>query len=641
VSALAFGDVDGDGDDELALGRNAGPNMRFEVHDLDPATGTWNVIVDEGGSGWGDDRGVSALAFGDVDGDGDDELALGRTAGANMRFEVHDFDPATHAVTVLVDEGGDGWGDDRGVTALALPDTAHDTDGDWLPDCVERAGWDATGDGTVDVNLAAMGADPLRIDVFVEIDCLVDEALGGTLGHSHCPTRQALRQAVATFASAPVRNPDGRLGIQLHLDTGTLFGSGVEAVPGADGAVGSFGNLGGGNAILEMNNEIVDLDGAVGDPGTDVDAIRDANFDSDRRRVFRYALFGHQTNFRRPVNDCTSGRSADPDLIVTLGGLSTGGFPCWATDANGFSVGSDDEQAGTFVHELGHTLELAHGGFDDGTNNKPNYLSVMNYLFQQCDVPPSPTPGIPGGCDYSRTALPDLDETALDECAGIDGGSLGYGPMDWDGDLTFEGPSCAVPTAAVAADVNGDGRNTVLAGREDWTRLEYEIEPRDGDAGDGGVDPEELAAARAHLGARLRPDLVVTIAPVAGQPGQVRVDVANRGGGPALGTRLTVVDPPTSAPVPLGAVPAGGSVQRTIAVAAPPRCGGAVAVVVTATDFVRSPVTVKERHRVGPVCPSPVDELTGSVDVGPSPVDGLTGSVDGGTERPTALAPRS
>ncbi len=34
------------------------------------------------------------------------------------------------------------------------------------------------------------------------------------------------------------------------------------------------------------------------------------------------------------------------------------------------------------MHELGHNLGLQHGGADDW-NNKPNYLSVMNYLFQQ------------------------------------------------------------------------------------------------------------------------------------------------------------------------------------------------------------------------------------------------------------------
>ncbi len=56
-------------------------------------------------------------------------------------------------------------------------------------------------------------------------------------------------------------------------------------------------------------------------------------------------------------------------------------------------VGTEDEQIGTLMHELGHTLTLTHGGtYHEDPNNpgvptdelncKPNYLSVMNYLFQ-------------------------------------------------------------------------------------------------------------------------------------------------------------------------------------------------------------------------------------------------------------------
>ena len=43
--------------------------------------------------------------------------------------------------------------------------------------------------------------------------------------------------------------------------------------------------------------------------------------------------------------------------------------------------GTTDEQAGTFMHELGHTLGLRHGG-GDGENCKPNYLSIMSYSRQ-------------------------------------------------------------------------------------------------------------------------------------------------------------------------------------------------------------------------------------------------------------------
>jgi hypothetical protein len=71
--------------------------------------------------------------------------------------------------------------------------------------------------------------------------------------------------------------------------------------------------------------------------------------------------------------------------------------------------------AATLMHELGHALGLHHGGRDD-INGKPNYLSVMNYTFQFRDlVADRPL-------DYSRWALPPLDEHALIDANGILGG---------------------------------------------------------------------------------------------------------------------------------------------------------------------------------------------------------------------------
>jgi hypothetical protein len=41
---------------------------------------------------------------------------------------------------------------------------------------------------------------------------------------------------------------------------------------------------------------------------------------------------------------------------------------------------------GTFMHELGHNLDLRHGG-DEEQNYKLNYLSVMNYQYQIHGIP--------------------------------------------------------------------------------------------------------------------------------------------------------------------------------------------------------------------------------------------------------------
>jgi hypothetical protein len=71
------------------------------------------------------------------------------------------------------------------------------------------------------------------------------------------------------------------------------------------------------------------------------------------------------------------------------------------------------------MHELGHNLGLLHGG-PDSVNCKPNYQSVMNYLFQ--------THGLQTASgqitfDYSRQTLPVLNESALNE-SGL--GSMAY-----------------------------------------------------------------------------------------------------------------------------------------------------------------------------------------------------------------------
>ena len=115
------------------------------------------------------------------------------------------------------------------------------------------------------------------------------------------------------------------------------------------------------------------------------------------------------------------------------------------------------------MHELGHNLRLEHGGGDD-VNYKPNYLSVMNYLYEG-GIPRADSIGsnVPDRAltylDYSEQALPisgntpgALDTTDLNEPAGLGSGTADVfsyfdanctlrtaasnGPVDWDGDGT-------------------------------------------------------------------------------------------------------------------------------------------------------------------------------------------------------------
>jgi hypothetical protein len=107
---------------------------------------------------------------------------------------------------------------------------------------------------------------------------------------------------------------------------------------------------------------------------------------------------------------------------------SLGSFPAYCNN----QLGSVQEQGGTIMHELGHTLTLAHGGtyYDDQTNPsvptyefncKSNLLTVMSYLFQARGFPdPVLLPDGTHPISYSSQGFSPLNETTLlSESTGI------------------------------------------------------------------------------------------------------------------------------------------------------------------------------------------------------------------------------
>jgi hypothetical protein len=116
---------------------------------------------------------------------------------------------------------------------------------------------------------------------------------------------------------------------------------------------------------------------------------------------------------------------------------------------------------GTLMHELGHNLNLRHGG-DEDENFKPNYLSVMNYLWQVYGIFVSSQPGnadptniVALRLDYSGYVLPPLNELHLDERIGLGGplNSTDVGAFLASGSSQYS----LIPVAAAPFDWNLNG----------------------------------------------------------------------------------------------------------------------------------------------------------------------------------------
>jgi hypothetical protein len=167
-------------------------------------------------------------------------------------------------------------------------------------------------------------------------------------------------------------------------------------------------------------------------------------------------------------------------------------LPCWPVP--------DYEWATMFMHELGHNLGLYHGGYGSPAggglvftdNNKPNYVSVMNYAYSNQEPIVTSSTTSPSGywyrVDYSDETLPPLDEHNLDETAGIgptlhptdyilwccqfNGFAPANGPIDWNQNGT-------ATDTHVSGDINNDGQLTVLKGFNDWDEVHQYLATED------------------------------------------------------------------------------------------------------------------------------------------------------------------
>lgn len=334
-----------------------------------------------------------------------------------------------------------------------------DSDSDGILDCWESQGdgIDVNADGIIDLDLYAKGARPDHKDIFVEVDYMFSFTPGDQ-------TLPMVKNAFAKIKNRYVNNPDHNDGINLFAE----LNSDDLPIPDSTWTTNWWENF------FAVKKQFFGTDAERADPNA-------ANILDAKRLVYRYCIFADRfspTGFSglAELNDGMGGN----DFMVTLGA---------------FAPITEDLQAGTFMHELGHTLGLHHGGGDD-ENFKPNYYSVMSYVWQAPQFA-SHQQGLGWTLNYSTAALTTLDETRLVESQGLGAQPNDFptvifpynGPadkrrtgvlypgtaVDWDGDGDSTG------YAAMTIDVNyfdhsdTTSRNpgNILRGYADWPNLKY------------------------------------------------------------------------------------------------------------------------------------------------------------------------
>ncbi len=342
-----------------------------------------------------------------------------------------------------------------------------------------------------------------------------DQCIANVCQHTHDPellTPEAINAVANRFAAR---------GFNLHVVRG-------QAVPHSH--VLTFRTL---NQMTDgcEGGSVASGTGGVGEYAESYFDLKAKYFDPKKRFAYHHTIFSHYSQcdtFEHCADDahmgsCPSGTAAvgssgyaainGNGFMVSLGSLIND-FEAFLTPAppGGMTFGQLI-LGGTFMHELGHNLGLRHGGGVSATHDpasclpptcedqpryKPNYLSVMNYLYQTDGIQSASAPGefipVDTRLDYSTQLLPTvpisdgvdgvLNELGLDE-------SVPFGLTSGNSDLfSFTDSKCAGHQWPTNARVDWDGSG--IAG--DNSAAVADLNP---EANFGGVC---LAPAEQHRG---------------------------------------------------------------------------------------------------------------------------------------------
>jgi hypothetical protein len=228
---------------------------------------------------------------------------------------------------------------------MIIRGTHYDSDQDGLLDHWETQGIDINQDGTIDLNLPAMGANPQKRDLFLEADWVNNRTSGVPTNWSDEPDAGTMQALVNMFAVAPALSNGIPAGITLHVDAG----AGLDTSGNPFSINMGSGPLQGGDLIGQAGSgahlDVIyfGLPNSINVPGVQTRSFDDikSNFfgtaDLESRFLaFHYVVFADFSGF---VNDATG----NPFTASLTGATSTtlttsAAFPVDPSDAKGRPV---------------------------------------------------------------------------------------------------------------------------------------------------------------------------------------------------------------------------------------------------------------------------------------------------------------
>jgi len=326
-----------------------------------------------------------------------------------------------------------------------------DADGDGIPDCAEASGKTFAG-----LPLYDWGARAGTPDIFVELDYM--HITGG-----ETPEETALQNIKDVFQVQ---------GYAVHFDVGNLFSNNGATVDAT-----RF-DLNGGNQVTASTSLTL---GKLTN-FANLYELKTANMDIARKQIFHYVVMGGSQMGNGSCGSSGLGEVNGNDFIVTLGG-------CGFASASNSNINA---QASTLMHELGHNLGLRHGG-DVNDNYKPNYASIMNYLYSFKSAPIITVDndlmyryeqvaqnGGTCGAAVANHAWANNLTTATFNLSYSPGGTASLNELNLDETVGLEGViaidfNCngVATDVGFARDINFNGTQEVLNDYNDWQNLDF------------------------------------------------------------------------------------------------------------------------------------------------------------------------